>query len=133
MTSSVSSSDSNMAMHMMLKSGITIERRVDMGNSKLQRPPTHPGEILKEDFMAPLDISQTELAKGLKTTFRTVHEIVNGKRSISPEMALKLARYFGTSAEVWLNLQADYDLYKAGVKSRKVIDEIKPHDRKKAA
>ena len=48
-------------------------------------------------------------------------------------MALKFARYFGTSAEVWLNLQADYDLYKAGVKSRKVIEEIKPHDRKKAA
>ena len=104
-----------------------------MGNFKLQRPPTHPGEILKEDFMAPLDITQTELAKVLKTTFRTVHEIVNGKRSISPEMALKLARYFGTSAEVWLNLQADYDLYKAGMKSRKVIEEITPHDRKKAA
>jgi addiction module HigA family antidote len=102
-----------------------------MGNFELQRPSTHPGEILKEDFVAPLNISPTELAKALKTTFRTVNEILNCKRSISPEMALKLARYFGTSAEVWLKLQADSDLYKAGVKSRKVIAEIKPHDRKK--
>lgn len=104
-----------------------------MGKYTLKRMPTHPGEILREDFMVPLNLTQTELAKALKTTFRTINEIINGKRSISPEMALKLAKYFRTSAEIWLNLQADYDLYKAGVKSKGIIDDIKPIDRKMAA
>lgn len=104
-----------------------------MGKYKLKRMPTHPGEILKEDFMVPLNLTQTELAKDLKTTFRTINEIINGKRSISPEMALKLARYFGTTPDVWMGLQADYDLYRADVKTRRLIDEIVPLERKKAA
>jgi addiction module HigA family antidote len=85
-----------------------------MAKSKAVRKPTHPGEVLKEDFMAPLELTQTELAKALKTSFRTVNEILNEKRSISPDMALRLARYFGTTPDVWLGLQADYDLFKEG-------------------
>ncbi len=104
-----------------------------MPDYELKRKPTHPGEILKEDFMKPLKLTQTDLAKALKTSFRTVNEILNEKRSISPEMALRLARYFGTTPDVWLVLQADYDLYKARLKSKKTIDEIKPRPKKKAA
>ena len=104
-----------------------------MGNFELNRKPTHPGEIIKEDFVAPLKLTQTELAKALKTSFRTVNEILNEKRSISPEMALRLARYFGTTPDVWLGLQADYDLFKARLKSEKTIEEIKPLRGRKAA
>lgn len=104
-----------------------------MKGYELKRMPTHPGEILREDFMLPYNLTQIELAKALKTTFRTINEIVNCKRSVSPEMALKLARYFGTSADIWLNLQADYDLYKAKLKSKKIIENIKPYEKKAAA
>ena len=104
-----------------------------MGNFELNRKPTHPGEIIKEDFMSPLKLTQTELAKALKTSFRTINEILNEKRSISPEMALRLARYFGTTPDVWLGLQADYDLFKARLKSEKKIEEIKPLRGRKAA
>ncbi len=104
-----------------------------MAKYDLKRTPTHPGEILKEDFLTPLGITQTELAKALKTSFRTINEILNEKRSISPDMALRLSRYFGTSPDVWVGLQADYDLYWARLKSKKTIDEIKPLQGKRAA
>ena len=104
-----------------------------MGNFERKRRPTHPGEILKEDFMVPLALTQTELAKALKTSFRTINEILNEKRSISPDMALRIARYFGTSPDVWLGLQADYDLFKARVKSKRLIKGIKPLSGEKAA
>lgn len=98
-----------------------------------KRPPVHPGEILKEDFLSPLGITQVELAKALKTSFRTINEILNEKRSISPDMALRLSRYFGTTPDVWVGLQADYDLYWAKMKSKKTIDEIKPRQGRRAA
>lgn len=104
-----------------------------MGHFKLNRKPTHPGEIIKEDFMAPLKLTQTELSKALKTSFRTINEILNEKRSVSPEMALRLSRYFGTTPDVWLGLQADYDLFKARLKSEKTIEEIRPLRGRKAA
>lgn len=104
-----------------------------MGHFKLNRKPTHPGEIIKEDFMAPLKLTQTELSKALKTSFRTINEILNEKRSVSPEMALRLSRYFGTTPDVWMGLQADYDLFKARLKSEKTIEEIRPLRGRKAA
>jgi addiction module HigA family antidote len=104
-----------------------------MAKYDLKRNPTHPGEILREDFLLPLGLTQTELAKALKTSFRTINEILNEKRSISPDMALRLSRYFGTSPDVWIGLQADYDLYWARMKSQKTIDEIKPLQGKRAA
>ncbi len=104
-----------------------------MAKFQLKRPPTHPGLILKEDFISPLGITQTDLAKALKTSFRTINEILNEKRSVSPDMALRLSRYLGTTPDVWLGLQADYDLYWAMVKSKKTIDGIKPLQGKKAA
>ena len=104
-----------------------------MAKYELKRNPTHPGAILKEDFLLPLGLTQVEVAKALKTSFRTVNEILNEKRSISPDMALRLARYFGTSPDVWIGLQADYDLYWAMMKSKKIIKEINPLQGKRAA
>ncbi len=72
--------------------------------------PVHPGEVLLEDFMKPLGVSQYRLAKAMHVYPRKVNEIVQGKRSITADTALRLARFFGTSAEVWMNLQALYDL-----------------------
>jgi addiction module HigA family antidote len=72
--------------------------------------PVHPGEILLEEFMKPLGLSQTRLGRNLGVSPRRINEIVHGKRSITADTALRLSRYFGTSAEFWLGLQADYDL-----------------------
>ncbi|MCK4911597.1 MAG: HigA family addiction module antidote protein [Thermodesulfovibrionales bacterium] len=100
---------------------------------ELKRQPSHPGVILREEFVRPLGLTQVELAKRLKTTFRTVNEILNEKRGVSPDMALRLARFFGTSEELWLNLQDRFDLYRAGRANWKVIKGIKPLDRTKLA
>ncbi|HWV20936.1 MAG TPA: HigA family addiction module antitoxin, partial [Devosia sp.] len=75
--------------------------------------PTHPGEVLLEDFMKPLELTQYALAKALGVTQVRIGEIVQGKRAVSPDTALRLARYFGTSAEFWMNMQATYDLERA--------------------
>ena len=72
--------------------------------------PIHPGEILREEFLAPLAISQYRLAKETSVPPRRINEIVRGSRAISADTALRLARYFGTSERFWLNLQARYDL-----------------------
>ncbi len=73
-------------------------------------PPVHPGEILLEEFMKPLRLSQNRLGRDLGVSPRRINEIVNGKRSLTADTALRLSRYFGTSAEFWLGLQTDYDL-----------------------
>jgi addiction module HigA family antidote len=72
--------------------------------------PVHPGEILLEDFLQPLGLSQYRLAKGLSVPPRRINEIVLGKRAITADTALRLARFFGTSDRFWLNLQAAHDL-----------------------
>jgi addiction module HigA family antidote len=72
--------------------------------------PIHPGEILFEEFLKPLAISQYKLAKDISVPARRINEIVQGKRSISPDTALRLSRYFGLSERFWLNLQSRYDL-----------------------
>jgi addiction module HigA family antidote len=73
-------------------------------------PPVHPGEILLEEFLEPMGISQYRLAKDLSVPPRRINEIVHGKRSITADTALRLSRYFGTSDRFWLNLQTGYDL-----------------------
>lgn len=73
-------------------------------------PPIHPGEILMEEFLRPLGVSQYRLARDLSVPPRRINEIVQGKRGISADTALRLARYFGTSDRFWLNLQVRYDL-----------------------
>ena len=72
--------------------------------------PIHPGEVLSEEFLKPMNLSQNRLALNIGVPARRINEIVLGKRSISADSALRLARFFGTSAEFWLGLQAQYDL-----------------------
>ncbi len=81
-----------------------------MAERKIRLAPVHPGEILREDFMAPLELSINGLARALRVPANHVSGIVNERRGISARMALRLARYFGTSAELWLGLQQDYEL-----------------------
>ena len=88
--------------------------------------PIHPGEVLLEDFMKPLGLSQYRLAKDIGVTPIRISQIVNGHRAITVDTAMRLARYFGTSAEVWLHLQVRYDLEVADKKLRKqIIREVK--------
>ena len=79
-----------------------------MATKKLR--PVHPGDILLHDFMQPLKLSSYKLAKELGVTAPSINEIVRRRRAVSAEMALRLSRYFGTSAQLWLNLQSQYDL-----------------------
>lgn len=79
-----------------------------MSRSKL--PPMHPGEVLLEEFLRPLGLSQYRLAKGVSVPARRINEIVRGTRAVTADTALRLARYFGTSERFWRNLQARYDL-----------------------
>src|SRR3954467_15623261 len=85
-------------------------------------PNIHPGEVLLEEFLKPLGISQNKLAREIKVPPRRVNEIVLGKRSITPDTALRLARYLGTSEKFWLGLQLDFDLEEARRLSAAVID-----------
>ena len=80
--------------------------------SKTKLAPIHPGEILMEEFLKPMEISQYRLAKDISVPARRINEIVQGKRSITPDTALRLSRYFGLSERFWINLQARYDLEK---------------------
>lgn len=73
-------------------------------------PPIHPGEILLEEYLKPMNISQYRLAKDIHVDPRRINEIIHGQRSITADTALRLARYFGTSERFWLNLQSRYDL-----------------------
>lgn len=79
-----------------------------MKNKKL--PPIHPGEILLEEFLEPMGISQYRLAKGISVPPRRINEIVHGNRSVTADTALRLGRFFGMSPQFWLNLQTRYDL-----------------------
>ena len=87
--------------------------------------PVHAGEILLEEFMQPFELSQNALAKALHVTPRRINEIVNRKRAITADTALRLAKFFGNSAEFWMNLQNRYDLETArDVLSVKINDEV---------
>lgn len=90
--------------------------------------PIHPGEILLEEFLVPMEISQYRLAKDIHVPPRRINEIVHGKRAITADTALRLSRYFGTTAEFWTNLQSAYDLDVArqdiGSKLEKEIEPV---------
>ena len=89
-------------------------------------PPVHPGDILLEDFMKPLGITQYRLAKDIGVPSLRVSQIVHGKRSITADTAMRLARYFGTSAAIWMRIQARYDLEVAQARyARQIAKEVK--------
>ena len=98
-----------------------LSPRMNMGKKILE--PIHPGEILLEDFLVPLRLSQYRLAKGISVPPRRINEIVHGKRSISADTALRLSRFFGTSERFWLNLQNRYDLEVEKDRLGKALDE----------
>jgi len=77
------------------------------------REPTHPGEMLLEEFLTPMGLSQRELADGIHVPYQRVNELVNGRRGVTPHTALRLAKFLGTTPEVWMNLQVRWDLYHA--------------------
>ncbi len=89
--------------------------------------PIHPGEILREEFMKPRDLSQNALARALNVPPRRINEIVLEKRGVTADTALRLARFFGTTAEMWAGLQADYDLRLARYEKEKQIErDVEP-------
>ena len=99
-----------------------------MGRPK-KLPPIHPGEILLEEFLKPLGMSMNKLATVLHVPANRITQIVEGRRSISGETALRLARYFGTSAEFWLGMQKDYDLQVARDEfEAKVEQQVRPRE-----
>ncbi len=96
--------------------------------SKRDFAPIHPGEILLEEFLNPMGISQYRLAKDISVPQRRISEIVQGKRAITADTALRLGRFFGMEAQFWLNLQARYDLLRAEDElSNRLKKEVRPH------
>ncbi|MDF1874569.1 HigA family addiction module antidote protein [Sulfurimonas sp. SAG-AH-194-I05] len=91
---------------------------------QLIRPSTHPGIILREEFATPLQLTQARLSEDLHVGIKTLSELYNEKRGITSLMALKLAEYFGTTPQFWMNLQNAYDLYKTYEKEKKNIENI---------
>ena len=89
-----------------------------------KRTPTHPGEMLLEEFLVPMGITQRELADAIHVPYQRVNELVNKKRGVTPSTALRLARFFNVSAEFWLNLQVRWDLYKAQLNESEELESI---------
>ena len=91
------------------------------------REPTHPGEMLREEFLVPMNMNQRELANGLHVPYQRVNEIVRRKRGITPSTALRLAKFLGTSAGFWMNLQIRWELFHAQHDEDEALQAIQPH------
>ncbi len=90
------------------------------------RTPTHPGEMLLEEFLRPMGFTQRELAKAIHVPYQRINEIINGRRGITPSTALRLAKFFGVSPGFWMNLQLRWDLYFAQQYEQDDLKTIKP-------
>ncbi|PJA73603.1 addiction module antidote protein, HigA family [bacterium CG_4_9_14_3_um_filter_65_15] len=90
------------------------------------REPTHPGEMLLEEFLKPMGLSQRDLAEGIFVPYQRVNELVNRRRGITPSTALRLSKYFGNSAGFWMNLQHRWDLYQALRSEEQALKSIHP-------
>jgi len=90
------------------------------------REPTHPGEMLLEEFLRPMNITQRELAEAIRVPYQRVNEIINQRRGITPSTALRLSRFFGVSEDFWLNLQLRWDLYRAKRAEAEELSAISP-------
>ena len=100
------------------------------------REPTHPGEMLLEEFLKPMSLSQRDLADGIHVPYQRVNELVNKRRGVTPSTALRLSKFLGTSADFWMNLQLRWDLYRANLDEAgelKLIQRIKPSSEAVAA
>ncbi len=92
------------------------------------RPPTHPGEMLREEFLIPMNLTQKELADAIQVPYQRINEIVSGKRGVTPSTALRLAKFFGMSADFWLSLQIKFDLYSAQKKEEAILKNIRQQE-----
>jgi antitoxin HigA-1 len=91
------------------------------------REPMHPGEMLLEEFLAPMSITQRDLSKAIHVPYQRINEIVNGRRGITPSTALRLAKFFNMSEDFWMNMQLRWDLYCAKNSEERELRMIKPH------
>ena len=91
------------------------------------REPTHPGEMLMEEFLTPMGITQKDLANSIHVPYQRVNEIINKKRGITPSTALRLAKFFSMSEDFWMNVQLRWDLYRVKQTEEKELKTIKPH------
>jgi addiction module HigA family antidote len=123
MINGVSPSFGKAAMPMMLRSWIITDEVVEM--AKL--PNVHPGEVLLEEFLKPMGISQNRIAREIGVPPRRINEIVHGKRAITADTALRLSKYFNVSESFWMGLQADYDLEEARKELGRKLDRVRPH------
>ncbi len=89
------------------------------------REPTHPGEMLREEFLVPMNITQRELAEAIHVPYQRINELVNQKRGVTPSTALRLGKFFGLSPDFWLNLQIRWELYKAQKIEKIEIESIR--------
>ncbi len=89
------------------------------------REPTHPGEMLFEEFLKPMALSQRELAEGIRVPYQRVNELINGRRGITPSTALRLAKYFGNTPDFWMSLQLRWDLFHAQRSEAKALRSIR--------
>lgn len=92
-----------------------------------EREPTHPGEMLLEEFLLPAGLTQRELADAIHVPYQRINEIVNKKRGVTPSTALRLAKFFGMSPSFWLNLQLRWDLYHAQQEEAPILADIQTH------
>ena len=92
------------------------------------RVPTHPGELLLQEFLIPLGMTQRDLAAAIHVPFQRVNEVVRGKRGVTPSTALRLSKFFGTSPDFWMNLQLRWDLYHAQRSEAEQIESIRPRE-----
>lgn len=88
------------------------------------REPTHPGEMLSEEFLIPMEISMLDLAQAIHIPLQQINELINKKRAVTPSIALRLAKFFGVSADYWLNLQVRWDLYQVQQTEKTELDSI---------
>jgi addiction module HigA family antidote len=88
------------------------------------RTPTHPGEMLLEEFLTPMSLTQRELANAIHVPYQRINDLVNGRTGVTPSSALRLAKFFGNSPDFWMNLQLRWDLYFAQQSETKVIETI---------
>lgn len=91
------------------------------------RAPTHPGEMLQEEFLIPMGLTQRDLANAINVPYQRINEIINERRGITPSTALRLAKYFGVSEDFWMNLQLRWDLYRTRKSEDPQLKKIRPY------
>lgn len=92
------------------------------------REPTHPGEMLQEEFLLPLGMTQRDLASAIRVPYQRINEVVRGRRGVTPSTALRLSKFLGTSPGFWMDLQLRWDLYHAQLAEAAQLDNIQPHE-----